>query len=250
MFAQGIERAEPAGRRCRSVLLLAALVLMTHPSSGAGLWGGSLDVTSDYFVRGISRSDDRAAPQLDLHYLDGSGFLADFFASSSQIDPAAKRDAELSAFLGYVWSASRDWQGKLLAGNYSYPWNQAGSQYNYDEVDLEGAFRDRMHVIVSYSPDMRRYLYNRGFVRIGAESLEADVQRPIAGRLSANGGVGYYELNGPQASGYAYWSLGAVYDLAPVSFLVSYIGASRAANDLFYNAAVGGRWSGTVIWRF
>jgi len=31
---------------------------------------------------------------------------------------------------------------------------------------------------------------------------------------------------------------------------VSFVGASSNANLLFYNAAVGGRWSGTVIWRF
>jgi hypothetical protein len=76
------------------------------------------------------------------------------------------------------------------------------------------------------------------------------VQRPLIGKLSATAGVGYYELDGAKTAGYGYWSIGAAYDIAPVSFVLSFIGASREANLLFYNAAVGGRWSGTVIWRF
>jgi uncharacterized protein (TIGR02001 family) len=71
-------------------------------------FGGSLDATTDYSVRGISRTDDHSALQLDLHYLDPSGFVAEFFASNTQFDPDAPRDAELSAFLGYVWAQSRD----------------------------------------------------------------------------------------------------------------------------------------------
>jgi len=43
---------------------------------GADSWGGSLAVTSDYLVRGISRTYDRAALQLDLHYSNTAGFVA------------------------------------------------------------------------------------------------------------------------------------------------------------------------------
>jgi hypothetical protein len=77
-----------------------------------------------------------------------------------------------------------------------------------------------------------------------------NLQRPLIGKLSATAGVGYYELDGANATGYAYWSIGAAYEIAPISVALSFVGASRDANLLFYNAAVGGRWSGTVIWRF
>src|SRR5580698_3061208 len=82
---------------------VSALLLMGAPRClRAEGFGGSLDVTTDYLVRGISRTDDHSAVQLDLNYLVPYGFLADFFASTTQFDPNAPRDAELSAFLGYV----------------------------------------------------------------------------------------------------------------------------------------------------
>lgn len=54
--ARGLERA-PLDPRARRVAAAPA----------AGTFGGSLDLTSDYFVRGISRSNDEPALQLDLH---------------------------------------------------------------------------------------------------------------------------------------------------------------------------------------
>jgi uncharacterized protein (TIGR02001 family) len=249
MFEDGSDRDDTKypllGVAALSITLLSASSLC----KGTEVWGGSIDLTSDYFLRGISLSDDHPALQLDLHYVNPSGFVAGFFASSTQIDPDARRDAELSAFLGYVWSDGNDWQGKILAANYSYPWNQAGSVYNYDEIDLEIAYQQWVHVAVSFYPDVRRY-YDGGVAHVLAESGELNLQRPVLGKLSATAGIGYYQLDGAGGAGYAYWSVGAAYDWAPVSLQVSYVGASREANLLFYNAAVGGRWSGTLIWRF
>jgi uncharacterized protein (TIGR02001 family) len=232
------------------MLSAGALLIGAPRCARADGFGGSLDVTTDYLVRGISRTDDHSALQLDLHYLDPSGFLADFFASNTQFDPNAPRDAELSAFLGYVWTQGRDWQGKVLVGDYSYPWNQAGSFYNYDEISVEATYRDWLRALIAYSPDTRRYYYGRGTIRAQAEWAEVSVHRQLIGKLSATAGVGYYELDGTNATGYGYWSIGAGYDIGPVTLALSFVGASADANLLFYNAAVGGRWSGTVIWRF
>jgi uncharacterized protein (TIGR02001 family) len=250
MLAEERNRGQTECSLWGAVSMSAALLIGAPHCVRAEALGGSLDVTSDYFVRGISRSDDHSALQLDLHYLDPSGFVADFFASNTQFNPNASRDAELSAFLGYIWAAGPDWQGKILVGNYSYPWNQAGSFYNYDEIAFEAGYRDWLRVDIAYSPDTRRYYYDRGAVRNQAEWAELNLQHPLIGKLSATAGIGYYELDGANAMGYSYWSIGAAYDISPVSFALSFVGASREANLLFYNAAVGGRWSGTVIWRF
>ncbi len=250
MFEEGSDR-DDAGCRASAAAALSIVLLTTTPHCvAADVWGGSIDLTSDYLVRGISRSDDHPALQLDLHYVSSSGFFAGAFASSTQIDPEARRDAELSAFLGYVWSDGSDWQGKILAANYSYPWNQAGSLYNYDEIDLQVSYQQWIQIAVAVFPDVRRYSYDGGVARVMSESAELNLQRPLIGRLSATAGVGYYEEGGADRAGYAYWSVGAAYDWSPISLGLSYVGASGAANSLFYNAAVGGRWSGTVIWRF
>lgn len=251
---QAHARKVPGG--CARARLLVAgvglfgFVIGTPRCMGADQWGGSIAITTDYFVRGISRSNDRAALQLDLHYLNTAGLVAGFFASNTQIDPQEPRDVELDAFLGYVWSVGDDWQAKAIAGYYSYPWNAAGSQYNYAELDLGVTYQHWLDFRVSYSPNSPRYIPYRGLVGVTAESAEVDLQRPVLGKLSGTAGIGYYALHGPDVTGYTYWSVGAAYDLAPVSLALSYIDTTAAAKALSYNAAAGGRWTGTVIWRF
>ena len=74
-----------------SPVLTMLLVSVSPECRAADGWGGSVDLTSDYFVRGISRSDDHAALQLDVHYVDSSGLVAGAFVSSAQIEPEDQR---------------------------------------------------------------------------------------------------------------------------------------------------------------
>jgi uncharacterized protein (TIGR02001 family) len=232
------------------VVLSTSLVIGTPRCAAAGLWGGSFDITSDYMVRGISRSNDQAALQLDVHYLNTSGFMAGLFASNTQIDPDASRDVELDAFVGYQWTGGGDWRGKILASHYAYPWNQAGSGYDYDELDVDLAFQDWLGASLVYSPNAVRFLPYRGLIGVTSESAEVNLQRPVIGKLYASAGVGYSRYEGPDPGDYAYWSVGAAYTLAPFSLVLSYVDTTTGAKSLFYNAAAGGRWIGTVIWRF
>jgi uncharacterized protein (TIGR02001 family) len=232
------------------VVLSLGFVIGIPRSVGADLWGGSLGVTSDYIVRGISRSDDRPALQLDLHYSTSAGFMAGLFASNTRIDPEQPSNVELDGFVGFAWTAGSDWRGKILASHYAYPWNRAGSGYDYDELDLDVAFREWLDASLIYSPNAPRYLPYHGLLGVTSTSAEVNLQRPVLRRLSALAGVGYSHFDGPDPGGYAYWSIGAAYDLAPVSLVVTYVNTSAGAKALFYNDAADSRWTGTVIWRF
>jgi uncharacterized protein (TIGR02001 family) len=232
------------------VALSLGLAMGSPRCVGADLWGGSLGVTSDYLVRGISRSNDHAALQLDLHYLSSTGFVAGLFASNTKLDPDAPRDVELNAFAGFAWTAGSDWRGKIAASHYAYPWNRDGSGYDYDELDVDLAYQEWLGVSLVYSPNAPRYLNSRGLFGVSSESVEVNLQRPVLGRLSAAAGIGYSHFAGPDPAGYAYWSVGAVYNFTPVSLVVSYVNTTAGAKALFYNSAADGRWVGTVIWRF
>ena len=233
-----------------SLLLSLSLAVGSPRCGAADTWGGSLDLTSDYFVRGISRTNDQAALQLDLHYMNSSGFIAGLFASNTQRNPYARRDAELDAYLGFAWTTGTNWHGRILASHYAYPWNQAGSGYDYDELDVDLGFQDWLDITLAYSPNAPRYVGYEGLVGVTSKSAEVNLQRPIWAKLSAMAGVGYSQFDGPGATGYTYWSVGAAYDISPVSLVLSYVDTSAGAKALFYNAAASGRWTGSVIWRF
>jgi uncharacterized protein (TIGR02001 family) len=232
--------------------LLAGIAFASSQACAADEWGGSAALSSDYLVRGISRTNDDPALQLDLHYTNPSGFVAGAFASNTQIDRSKPRDVELSGFLGYVWNMGEAWRGRVLASHYAYPWNRAASHYNYDELDLDISYRGWLHISGGYSPNSPRFVAApyREHIEVSERSVEVSAQRPVFGKLSLLAGVGYSYVDGPQPGGYTYWSGGAAYDIQLVTLTVSYVNTSSEAKALFYNAAATGQWTGTVIWRF
>jgi uncharacterized protein (TIGR02001 family) len=236
----------------RAAALLIGFLLASPQSKGADSWGGSVVVSSDYYVRGISRTSDQAALQLDLHYSNPNGFVAGAFASNTQIDPSEPRDAELSAFLGYAWNVNDAWHAKILASHYAYPWNRAGSHYNYDELDADIAFQGWLRFSVGYSPNSPRFLTfpYRTIIGVTEKSAEVSAQRQIFDKFSLTAGAGYSFLDGPQSGGYVYYSAGAAYDFRSVTLALSYVNTSDGAKALFLKAAASEEWTAAVIWRF
>ena len=247
----------PLSMSMRGVSLLSALLLLggsllcARSSFAADSWGGSVTASSDYLVRGISRTDDHAALQFDFHYANTSGLIAGLFASNSQIFPGASEDVELSPFVGFASAVSDDWRMRVLGAHYSYPWNRAGSHYDYDDVDLEAEYQGWLNAGFTYSPNTP-YLSHNGYqLRSAAsESAQIALQHRLMGHLTGNAGVGYAYLAGPDAVGYGYWSVGLTYDLLPFTLAATYVGTTSQPDVLFFGTSGGGRWTGTVIWRF
>lgn len=236
----------------RAAALLVGIALASGEAKAADEWGGSVAVSSDYFVRGISRTTDNPAAQVDLHYSSPGGFLAGAFASNTRIDPAEPSDLELSEFIGYAWNVNNDWRAKILASHYAYPGNHSGSRYDYDEIDADVAIQGWLHVSVGYSPNSPRFLVfpYRNLVEVAEMSAEMSAQRQIFDKFSVTAGAGYSFLGGPRSGGYLYWSAGAAYDFRSVTLALSYVNTSAEAKALFYNAAATGQWTATAIWRF
>jgi uncharacterized protein (TIGR02001 family) len=231
-----------------AVALLVGTGLIASRAFAADEWGGSVAATSDYLVRGISRTSNRAALQLDVHYSNANGFMAGVFASNSRIDERWPMDVELSGFIGFVWTIDDAWRARLLANHYAYPWNHEGSRYNYDELDLDVAYRGWLHVDLGYSPNSPRR--DTSLIGVTEKSAEISVQRQIIGKLALTAGVGYSFLDGSESGGYLYWSAGAAYDYRSMTVALAYVNTSAGAKPLFYDAAATGQWTGTLLWRF
>ncbi|HUX74856.1 MAG TPA: TorF family putative porin [Steroidobacteraceae bacterium] len=254
-LANAVPATVAGGRDAARLIIMGAMFASCFAAGmprgiAAVTWGGSLALTNDYLVRGISRSADRAALQADLHIVNRFGLIAGLSASSAQIDPEDRRDVEIEAFFGLVRDIGSDWRGKVLLSHYAYPWNRYPSQYDYDELDLDAVYRDWLQFSVIYSPNSPRFVPYRGFINVAAKAAELNLQLPVRHKIFATGGAGYARLGGPDAAGYAYWSIGARCDLAPVTLALSYVDTGSGAKSLFYDAAAGGRWIGTVLWQF
>lgn len=220
--------------------------LLPNATRAADVWGGSLAATSDYLVRGISRSNHDPALQGDLHFATDGGLIAGLFASSTKLTPYDRRDAEVGALVGYAWQPSNAWRAKLLASYYSYPWNDQGSQYNYGEFRIEAAYNDWLNLGVAYSPHAH-YLPDQSSA--SATSAELTLRTPWRHRLAATAGVGHSVFTDSEGS-YTYWSAGGMIDLAPWLITLAFVSTDAAAQSIFYNEAAHDRWAATVIWRF
>jgi len=137
----------------RRVLVTLLWIGAAHGAYGADIWGGSVAITTDYVVRGISRSADEPVLQLDWHYVADSGLVAGLFAANTHLYSGKPRTAELNGYLGFAWSAGSDWRGKLLAAYYAYPRTDAGAPaYDYGEFEADLYYRQWLEVAVSYRP--------------------------------------------------------------------------------------------------
>jgi len=228
----------------------ASVCIAPSASFAAESWGGSLAATSDYLVRGISRSDHDPAVQTDLHIAFDSGLIGGLFASTTRIASEEHRDVELSAFVGFVWAQRDPWRVRVMASHYTYPWNDEGSKYNYDELSIDAAYRDWLDINLVYSPNIPRYQPETGLIGVAETSVDINFHTPWLHRFAATAGVGLADVGGPDGTNYLYWSAGGVYDRAPWSFSVSYVGTNSAAQYLFYNAAAHSRLTATVIWQY
>jgi len=237
-------------QRKRVAALITVASLIPGLASAAEIWGESLAATSDYLVRGISRSNQHAALQADLHVAAENGFIGGVFASSIQFDSGDSRSAELSAFAGFAPRQTGPWRTRVLASYYGYLWNDSGSQYNYAELTFEAAYDNWLGFSVVYSPDAPRYLPWRGLTGVNSTSAEVDLRTPTRRHLAAAAGAGYSELGGPRGRGYAYWSVGGVADFSPCSISLFFVDTDANAKKLFYSAAAHDQWTATVIWRF
>lgn len=233
--------------------LLGALVGALAPAVGiaAGAWSASVDVTSEYFVRGISRSNGDPALQADLRGDARSGLMLGLSVSSVQIAPMQPRNVEASGFAGYSFNPFGRWQASVALSHYDYLQNQSGAaHYDYNEISLDLAPRPWLALNARYSPNTPRYVsYLSSLVRTANHSLEANLTWPLRDRLALLGGVGRAGFSGPDGDTYTYWSAGGRYDLESWTGSVTFIDTSRAARTLYATASPG-RWAATVMRRF
>jgi uncharacterized protein (TIGR02001 family) len=232
------------------IALSFTLLWCVQLHAAAEIVGGSVALTSDYLVRGISRTNQGAALQADLHVASDSGWFAGLFASNVQFDSGDRRSVELNPFAGYARQAGEDWRVKMIAGYYGYAFNASGSQYNYSEVSAEAAYAGWLDLDVIFSPAAPRYVSYRGLTGVSASTVEANLHTPWRHHVAAVIGVGSSRLGGLGGGTYGYWSAGGVVDLAPLSISLHYVSTSSEAAALYSRAAAHNRWTATLLWRF
>ena len=227
----------------RRTLSFAASTLLAAAMSAAAQaappqWGGSLTLSSNHLLRGVSRSsnDPALSAQVQVQSLDG--WLASLWVSSSRPRVQDSTTLEFAGTLGYARRIDQDW---TLVGSYTHyekPWGFRPGFYRYDEFTADLHWRESLLLSVSYSPDLSRYAPAYGPVwNRNAWTYEATWQQELRPHLRAWAGAGYYDLSDLYDDGYWYGSVGLGWRQGRWQLDASYVIPDHTATRLSYPGA-------------
>ena len=225
---------------------LAVLLLLAARAADAAAFGGALGASSDNVFRGISESAGDPSVQAEAHHAWDTGAFAGLRgASITKRAPYRSDDTiQLDAFAGYAFGWGGAWDGRALLVHYDYPWSDPRRR-GYDEVALQATWLRRLTVAVAASPNHP----GAGGSRRPAYDYELGLRWPVAGALSVDAGIGYYDLSQAYDVAYAYWSAGASYAWRRATLALAWIGADEEARA-GYGELADDRLVGSVLWAF
>lgn len=227
--------------------------LFAPPLSAQDSLGGSIAVTSDYRVRGISQTRGQPAVQGGIHARIGTGWVAGAWASTIDRNRGSSATSELDAYAAYGFAVSPDWNAKVALTHYWYPSDPARTNYDYDELSTSITYRSQFIATVAWSPNTAYFGYSRGrwqAARSSALSYELTGLHPLTSTMSLTGGVGYNDLSRLFGVGYWYWNTGLSYSMGPVQLDVQRIDSDTRAQRLFGSKLTEAGWSAAISWRF
>jgi uncharacterized protein (TIGR02001 family) len=250
---------------CARPRLLFAISLIGVRVATAGVslddLGGSLALTSDDVYHGISQTCGDPAAQADLHYRSSGGHspseaFAGVWGSAGLGQSDCGKAREVDFYAGYSFTMTEDSSATVTYSHYGYPGGAytigplAGFRYDYDTLEGEWAWQDRVYLTVAWTPDALRYLNHMVVRDREALSYGLQLRQPLVAGLSLAAGIGYDDIADPFGTGYGFWNVGLDYVLGAVQLQAGYFGTASRAERLFGSYVAGNRGSVSVVWRF
>ncbi|HKY91974.1 MAG TPA: TorF family putative porin [Nevskiaceae bacterium] len=199
-----------------SLALLGGLWLLSPPAGAEPGLHGLVRTTSDYLVRGYSKSDDEAAVQANLDYSRADGLYLGGWLSQVDFGGA---EVEGIAYLGVRRPLATGWWVDLSVSQYAYESTVFGRQGDYAALYASLSLRDRATVGFGFSPDPYGFGHPTGHVQVEGRHAFTDT-------LEASAGVGFERARAAYDYDNVYWEAG-----------VSWFPGSCFAVDLRYHGA-------------
>ena len=244
------ERGRPATPPAAAIPRAARLLLaLAAPAALAQQVQAHLSVSSDYVVRGVSRSQGDPTLQAQLGADLGSGWALGLSAATMNLNPGRGPNRELGVYLSRATSLDRDWTLGGTVVTYRYAAQIPGLDYDYSEARVELSWRERLQLGIAVSPD-----YSIG-TRLGVarDSTSLDytltLLLPLSEPVALSAGVGRFDLSDGLGLRFWYWSAGAVYTGRRFSLALTFTGAEPVTRAMFNDVSTGDRLIATASWR-
>ena len=229
------------------VLALGCAAAWTDARAGVG---GSVAVTSDYVLRGLTQSANQPSVQGELHWIFPSGWSAGLSASELRYPPASA-SLELGAQLQWRGALSEDLDFGASAAHYSYPNDPRPVSYDYDELGVSLAWRDQIYASASWIPSVNfRSAVDGSVTDRQALSFEASWHRNLRPRIDLSAGLGFYDPRGLDYASYTYGNATLGWHYGHWRAHLAWIWAQDASHRRYTAGPAGGPLAVTVAWGF
>jgi uncharacterized protein (TIGR02001 family) len=191
------------------VLVVVSALLLPTAFAAPPPWGGSVTLSSNHLLRGVSRSSNDPSLSGELHVRLPQGWFAGVWAASSRVRAVDDTSVDLAATLGLGGALGEHWSWRGSYAHYQSPWQTRPSWYRYNEFTFDLQLRDALLLSASWSPDTTAYSpYGTPVLRRDAFTGEASIQQPLGAGWRVHAGAGYHDLSAHLDEGYWYGSLG------------------------------------------
>lgn len=214
--------------------LCGALALASSAAGGAGeaALTVSVQVASDYVLRGVSQSESAPVWQAGVEIEHPGGLFAGAWASTVDFpddvyfqDP---RDVELDVYAGYGLELARDWSFVGSVVRYTYP--RVDTVVDYDYTELGAALQYRRAAFAG------TYTSNAFGTQETGVTWELSGGLPLPRRFELTGGAGLYYVRAIDDD-YRYWHLSVSRPWRRATFHVGYYDTDGAAQRYWGEAA-------------
>jgi len=188
---------------------------------------GSLSLTSNYFWRGYSKSDNGLAVQGFVDYQHDKGFFAGSWLSQVDFNDDVSSDEarlELSPYIGWSFAPSDDWRADVQLVRYFYDGDIFGMSANYNELYVSAHFRDLFSAQFAYANDA----YNQGEATYDSY---LSGRYPLTDTLQISAGAGYSAARKVFEYNYYYWDAGLTWYWPWGGVDIRYMGADETGGE-------------------
>lgn len=199
--------------------------------SETGTLHGSVSLSSEYILNGLSQTYDEPSVRVALDFEHQSGFFAGgVLANVGYLAEApfeTPRDTQASLYAGFLWRRNQ-WMTNLTASTYRYPGIQRS--YDYTQAAASVSFRDRYFFAVSRSND---YLS----IYDSVELYRAGIAMPLPRNLEFGINAGRFRADGFFGTSYSFWDVGVSRPMGRFALDLRYHDNTYRRYSLFGNDA-------------
>ena len=230
--------------------MVAVVALASSGPAASATVGGSVSVSSDYVLRGVSQTNGNPSLQGEGHWRIAPGWSTGLWAAQVQLLPQ-RRSAEVGAYLQWHSVISDEFDLSVSATHYAYPSDPRRISYDYDELGVSLAWRDQIYLAASWTPKLNLFSYVDGLASDKQVlTVESSVHRSLLPRWDATAGVGFYHPQNLDYASYAYGNAALAWHYGHWRADLTWFWVQNAHHRQYTLGPAGGPLAATITWSF